>query len=53
MNDIEIIRNTKITNWSNGQVIAQVNRLKSIKRQMYSQEGFELLRKKVILGISG
>jgi transposase len=30
--------------WSNGPVEGQVNRLKTIKRQMYGRAGFELLR---------
>jgi transposase len=34
--------------WSNGQVEAQVNRLKTIKRQMYGRAGFALLRARVI-----
>ncbi len=53
LNDIEAVRNAIITNWSNGQVEGQVNRLKSIKRQMYRRAGFELLRRKVILGKAG
>ena len=35
--------------WSNGQVEGQVNRLKSIKHQMYGRESFELLRRRVLL----
>ena len=34
--------------WSNGQTEAQVHRLKLLKRQMYGQAGFELLRKRVL-----
>jgi transposase len=34
--------------WSNGQVEGQINRLKTIKRQMYGRAGFDLLRKRVI-----
>jgi transposase len=33
--------------WSNGPVEGQVNRLKTIKRQMYGRAGFELLRARV------
>ena len=33
--------------WSNGAVEGQVNRLKTIKRQMYGRAGFELLRARV------
>jgi transposase len=31
--------------WSNGQVEGQVNRLKSINRQMYSRASFEVLKR--------
>ena len=33
--------------WSNGPVEGQVNRLKTIKRQMYGRAGFALLRARV------
>lgn len=32
-----------------GQLEGQINKLKTIKRQMYGRAGFELLRKQVIL----
>ncbi len=35
------------TGWSNGPVEGQVNRLKTIKRQMYGRAGFGLLRARV------
>ena len=35
--------------WSNGQVEGQVNRLKTIKRQMYGRANFDLLRLRVLL----
>ncbi len=38
--------------WSNGALEGHVNRIKSIKRQMYGRASFELLRKKVILSQS-
>ena len=53
MGDIEAVSNAIDTNWSNGQVEGQVNRLKSIKRQMYGRADFELLRRKVILSKVG
>ena len=53
MGDIEAVKNAVETNWSNGQVEGQVNRLKSIKRQMYGRASFELLRRKVILSKVG
>ena len=34
--------------WSNGPVEGQVNRLKTIKRQMYGRAGVELLRARLI-----
>lgn len=34
--------------WSQGQVEGQVNRLKTIKHQMYGRAGFSLLRKRVL-----
>ncbi|MCL1689419.1 transposase [Elizabethkingia anophelis] len=35
--------------WSNGPVEGFVNKLKTIKRQMYGRASFELLRKRMIL----
>ena len=34
--------------WSNGQVEGQVNRLKTIKRQMYGRANFDLLRRRLL-----
>jgi transposase len=34
--------------WSKGQVEGNVNRLKTLKRQMYGRAGFELLRQRVL-----
>lgn len=34
--------------WSNGQTEGQVNRLKTLKRQMYGRAGFDLLRRRVL-----
>lgn len=36
------------TGWSNGQVEGQINRLKTLKRQMYGRAGFALLRARVL-----
>jgi transposase len=36
------------TDWSNGQTEGQINRLKTIKRQMYGRAGFALLRARVL-----
>jgi len=35
--------------WSNGQTEGQVNRLKMIKRQGYGRDGFDLLRRRVLM----
>jgi transposase len=34
--------------WSNGQTEGQINRLKTIKRQMYGRANFDLLRARVL-----
>ncbi|MCP1386235.1 ISL3 family transposase [Runella salmonicolor] len=47
--DFKAIFQAFTSEWSNGQVEGQVNRLKNIKRQMYGRASFELLRKRVIL----
>jgi len=36
------------TDWSNGQVEGQINRLRTLKRQMYGRAGFALLRARVL-----
>jgi len=36
------------TRWSNGQVEGHVNRLKTLKRQMYGRAGFALLKARVV-----
>lgn len=46
--DISAVTAAVDTDWSNGQVEGQVNRLKAIKRQMYGRAGFELLRARVL-----
>ena len=35
--------------WSNGQTEGQINRLKSIKRQMYGRLGLDLLERRFLL----
>jgi len=37
--------------WSNGQTEGQVNRLKTIKRQMYGRGSFELLRIRFLISV--
>lgn len=42
------VRNAFSMKWSNGQTEGQVNRLKTIKRQMYGRAKFDLLRARVL-----
>ncbi|TCI72202.1 ISL3 family transposase [Exiguobacterium sp. SH0S7] len=46
--DVDAIRLGMTLPWSNGMVEGQVNRLKTIKRQMYGRAGLELLRIKIL-----
>ena len=46
--DISAVNAAVDTSWTNGQVEGQVNRLKTIKRQIYGRAGFELLRARVL-----
>lgn len=48
--DFNAVYQAMNTSWSNGQVEGQVNRLKTIKRQMYGRASFELLRIRVLAG---
>ena len=46
--DSEAVRMAISTRWNNGPLEGQVNRLKTLKRQMYGRAGFELLRARVL-----
>jgi transposase len=46
--DYAAIKMALHSEWSNGQVEGQNNRLKLIKRQMYGRAGFQLLRRRVL-----
>lgn len=46
--DISAVAAAVDTPWSTGQVEGQINRLKTIKRQMFGRAGFELLRARVL-----
>ena len=46
--DIAAVAAAADTDWSNGQTEGQINRLKTIKRQMYGRAGFALLRARVL-----
>lgn len=47
-NDYDAVKFAFSLEWSNGQVEGQVNRLKTIKRQMYGRANFQLLRKRIL-----
>lgn len=51
--DWDAICNAIKYNWTNSLVEGCVNRLKSKKREMYGRAGFELLRRKVCLSVTG
>ena len=46
--DYDAVKASLVYDWSNGQVEGQVNRLKTIKRQMYGRANFDLLRQRVL-----
>lgn len=46
--DYAAVKQALCSEWSNGQVEGQVNRLKMIKREMYGKANFELLRLRVL-----
>lgn len=47
--DYDAVRATVTLSWSNGQTEGQINRLKTIKRQMYSRAGLDLLGRRFLL----
>ncbi len=46
--DEAAVRQAVTNRWSNGQTEGQVNRLKTIKRQMYGRANFDLLKARVL-----
>lgn len=52
LSDITAVKNALTLSWSNGQVEGQINKLKTIKRQMYGRASFDLLRKRLLLDSS-
>jgi transposase len=46
--DLEAVKLSITTPWSNGPIEGHINRLKAIKRQMYGRAGFELLKARVL-----
>ncbi len=50
--DYNAVKNAIALSWSNGSVEGNVNKLKTIKRQMYGRGSFQLLKKRLILNTS-
>jgi transposase len=46
--DLEAVKLSMTTPWSNGPIEGHINRLKAIKRQMYGRAGFELRKARVL-----
>jgi transposase len=46
--DLESVKLSITTPWSNGPIEGQINRLKALKRQMYGRAGFELLKARML-----
>jgi transposase len=49
--DYNAVRAAIESAWSNGLVEGQINRLKTIKRQMYGRVGLDLLRRRFLLAV--
>ncbi len=52
LSDFEATKNALCLPWSNGQVEGHINKLKTVKRQMYGRASFALLRKRLLLDSS-
>jgi transposase len=46
--DLAAVKNALRESWSNGPVEGHINRLKTLKRQMYGRASFELLRARLL-----
>ena len=46
--DVDAVKNALRETWSNGPVEGHINRLKTLKRQMYGRADFELLRARLL-----
>jgi len=51
--DLDAVLNAIKTNWSSGKVEGKINKLKTIKRQMYGRASLELLKRKAIYSKTG
>jgi transposase len=46
--DLAAVKNALRESWSKGPVEGHINRLKTLKRQMYGRAGFELLQARLL-----
>jgi transposase len=51
--DIDAVSNAISSSWSSGRVEGKINKLKTLKRQMYGRASLDLLRRKMIFSITG
>lgn len=49
LSDFAAVQNAILLKWSNGQVEGQINKLKTVKRQMYGKCSFELLKRRLVM----
>jgi len=49
LQDFQAVKNAFDTKWSNGPLEGNVNRLKTIKKQMYGRGSLDLLERRLIL----
>lgn len=47
--DFKAIQNAFNLLWSNGPMKGNVNKIKTLKRQMYGRAGFDLLKRRLLL----
>ena len=47
--DYDAVRAALMLDWSNGPVEGQINRLKTLKRQMYGRANLDLLERRFLL----
>ncbi|SFW90786.1 ISL3 family transposase [Chitinophaga sancti] len=49
LSDFTAVHNAILLKWSNGPVEGQINKLKTIKRQIYGRCSLELLKRRLVI----
>lgn len=49
LSDLAVVHNAILLKWSNGQVEGQINKMKTVKRQMYGKCSFDLLKRRLVM----